>query len=58
MQSRQSEGTKMNKLGLRELGTTAVLLCAARIGGLVERIKRDERGDVPGWVMITLVNRA
>ncbi|GAA4365726.1 hypothetical protein [Paeniglutamicibacter cryotolerans] len=46
----------MNKLGLRELGTTAILLCSARIVGLVERIKRDERGDVPGWVMITLMS--
>lgn len=25
-------------------------------GELVERIKRNERGDVPGWVMITLMS--
>ncbi|WP_344881207.1 hypothetical protein [Zhihengliuella alba] len=23
---------------------------------LAERVRRDERGDVPGWVMITLMS--
>lgn len=46
----------MNENGWREAGMTAMLLCTAKIGGLLERIKRDERGDVPGWVMITLMS--
>lgn len=25
-------------------------------GNLVRRMRRDERGDVPGWVMITLMS--
>ena len=25
-------------------------------GSLVRRMRRDERGDVPGWVMITLMS--
>ncbi|WP_189350381.1 hypothetical protein [Zhihengliuella salsuginis] len=24
--------------------------------GLADRVRRDERGDVPGWVMITLMS--
>lgn len=46
----------MSKLGLRGMGMTAVLICAARMGGFMDRIRRDERGDVPGWVMITLMS--
>ncbi|MEE1622170.1 hypothetical protein ACQ3I4_03425 [Zafaria sp. Z1313] len=28
----------------------------AHLGGCVDRLRRDERGDVPGWVMITLMS--
>ena len=32
------------------------LWVAARTGALARRAREDERGDVPGWVMITLMS--
>ncbi|MFJ6416859.1 hypothetical protein [Paeniglutamicibacter sp. NPDC091659] len=32
------------------------LWVAACTGNLARRVRRDERGDVPGWVMITLMS--
>lgn len=40
----------------RALGLTATLICMARVQGLGSRFRDDERGDVPGWVMITLMS--
>ncbi|WP_343902597.1 hypothetical protein [Arthrobacter rhombi] len=35
---------------------TATLICLSHVNGLGRRIREDERGDVPGWVMITLMS--
>ncbi len=40
------------------LGLTTTLICLAHVSNLGQRIRKDERGDVPGWVMITFMNRA
>lgn len=41
---------------LTTAGMTATLICLSRVNGLGRRIREDERGDVPGWVMITLMS--
>lgn len=38
------------------IGLTLTLLCMARVQGIGSRVHDDERGDVPGWVMITLMS--
>lgn len=38
------------------IGMTAMLLCTARLAGVARNMRKDERGDVPGWVMITLMS--
>ncbi|MGJ9402438.1 hypothetical protein [Arthrobacter sp. KK5.5] len=48
----------MNKhtQALAALAVTASLLCLGRMEDAVHGIRRDQRGDVPGWVMITLMS--
>lgn len=38
------------------LGIAVMLTCMARVDGLAVRLRNEERGDVPGWVMITLMS--
>lgn len=38
------------------LGLTASLLCMSRASSFGARLRDDQRGDVPGWVMITLMS--
>lgn len=40
----------------KSIGLTVTLICMARVQGVGSRIREDERGDVPGWVMITLMS--
>ncbi|GAA3692205.1 hypothetical protein GCM10022377_00670 [Zhihengliuella alba] len=43
--------------GMRmEIGHRILLATMSAILLLAERVRRDERGDVPGWVMITLMS--
>lgn len=39
---------------VKAVGLTATLICMTRVRGIGSRIHDEERGDVPGWVMITL----
>lgn len=43
-----------DKIGLMVIGMG--LWVGTRTAGLAGSIKRNERGDVPGWVMITLMS--
>ncbi len=38
------------------IGLTATLVCLAQVNRMGRRVRDDERGDVPGWVMITLMS--
>ena len=38
------------------IGLTMTLLCMAWVQEIETRVHDDERGDVPGWVMITLMS--
>lgn len=38
------------------LGLTTTLICLAHVSSLGQRLRKDERGDVPGWVMITMMS--
>lgn len=40
------------------LGRALLISTMSLVIGLADRVRRDERGDVPGWVMITLTTRA
>ncbi|GER24021.1 hypothetical protein NCCP1664_25160 [Zafaria cholistanensis] len=40
----------------KRLGLGARLAAAAFLTGVLARLRRDQRGDVPGWVMITLMS--
>lgn len=40
----------------KAIGLTATLMCMTRVQGIGSRIRDGERGDVPGWVMITLMS--
>ncbi len=39
-----------------EIGHRLLLATMSAVLMLAERARRDERGDVPGWVMITLMS--
>lgn len=41
---------------VKAVGLTATLICMTRVRGIGSRIHDEERGDVPGWVMITLMS--
>lgn len=38
------------------LSLTTTLILWGYVGSLGQRLRKDERGDVPGWVMITLMS--
>ncbi len=40
----------------KAIGLTATLICMTRVRSIGSRIHDDESGDVPGWVMITLMS--
>ncbi|RZU61774.1 hypothetical protein [Zhihengliuella halotolerans] len=39
------------------LGHAVLIASMTFVLVLTERVRREERGDVPGWVMITLMTR-
>ncbi|GAA3682069.1 hypothetical protein GCM10023081_20200 [Arthrobacter ginkgonis] len=40
----------------KKRGLGACLAATAFLSGIVTGLRRDQRGDVPGWVMITLMS--
>lgn len=40
----------------KKRGLGACLATTAFVSGILTGLRRDQRGDVPGWVMITLMS--
>ena len=40
----------------KKRGLGVCLAATAYLTGILARLRRDQRGDVPGWVMITLMS--